>query len=70
MKIETLNIPFNNETASLVTFSASFDDVPNVSAIAVNQDIEIFVSSLTKFGCTINTSAPFTGNVKVIAIRG
>lgn len=70
MQIETQDVSFSNQSTKNVTFSVPFLFVPSISAIPVDQDVEIFVSNLTTTGLTLNSSANFTGTVKLIATRG
>ena len=70
MQIETQDVSFSNQSSKNVTFSVSFLSTPSISAIPVDQDVEIFVSNLTTSGLTLNSSANFTGTVKLIAMRG
>jgi hypothetical protein len=70
MQIETQNIVFSNESQKSVSFSVSFLGIPAVSAVSINQNVELYLSNLTTSGFTLNSSSPFTGNVKIIATRG
>jgi hypothetical protein len=70
MQIDNQTVLFTNESSKAVTFSAAFAGDPAVSALAVNNNAEVFVSNLTTGGCTLNTSAPITGQVLVVAVRG
>lgn len=70
IQIENQTIPFNKEESKNVTFSTAFLGSPSVSAYAINNNAEIFVSNLTTSGCTLNTSAPITGQVRIVAVRG
>lgn len=75
IQIDISDAIFSNQTVANVVFSSPFLTIPSISAIAFSgmmeyRNIEIFVSNLTPTGCTLNTSAPFTGTVKVTAIRG
>ena len=70
MQISNQTVSFTNESSKTVSFSPVFDDIPSVSAIAVSNNVEIFVSNLTIDSCTLNTSAPITGQVVVVAVRG
>jgi hypothetical protein len=38
--------------------------------LPVQTNVEVFVSNLTSSGCTLNTSAAFTGAIRVVAVRG
>lgn len=70
MQIDNQTVLFSNEISKTVNFSTTFSEIPSVSALAVNNNAEIFVSNLTTSGCTLNTSAPITGTVVVVAMRG
>jgi len=70
IQIENQTIVFANQDSKSVTFSTSFMSEPSVSAHAIDNNAEIFVSNLTTTGCTLNTSAPITGQVMFIAVRG
>lgn len=70
IQIENQTIVFNKEESKNVTFSTSFSGAPSVSAYAIGNNTEIFVSNLTSAGCTLNTSAPITGQVRIVAVRG
>lgn len=54
----------------MLFFSTTFTDIPSISALPVIRNVEIFVSNLTTTGCTLNASAPFSGAVRVVAMRG
>lgn len=75
IQIDSSDVIFSNQTSVNVSFSSAFLSIPSITATpslgSLNlRNIEIFISNLTASGCTINTSAPFTGTVKVIAVRG
>lgn len=70
IQIENQTIAFIREDSKNVTFSTTFLSSPSVSAYAINNNAEIFVSNLTTSGCTLNTSAPITGQVRIVAVRG
>jgi hypothetical protein len=70
IQIDTQTASFANQSSKTITFGLTFYGTPTVNAIPVDTDVEIFVSSITGTGCTLNSSAPFTGNVAVTAVRG
>jgi|GEM_PF-4438133 len=75
IQIDRSSVVFSNEETKNITFSESFISSPSISATATTGvsdscNVEIFVSNLTNTGCTLNASAPFTGTVSVIAVRG
>lgn len=70
MQIEAQDVSFSNESSKNINFSISFLSTPSISAIAIDQNVEIFVSNLTTVGCTLNASSKFTGSVKLVATRG
>jgi len=70
MQIETQDVSFSNQSTKAVIFSTAFTSAPSISALVVDQNIEIFVSNLTNVGCILNSSSAFTGNIKLIATRG
>lgn len=70
MQIDNQTVLFTNETSKAVSFSTPFTGIPSISALAVSNNAEIFVSNLATDGCTLNTSAPITGQVLVVAVRG
>lgn len=70
IQIENQTIIFSNQDSKSVIFSTSFLAEPSVSALAINNNAEIFISNLTISGCTLNTSAPITGQVRIVAVRG
>lgn len=70
MQIDNQTVSFINESSKIVNFSSSFVGLPAISAIAENNNTEIFVSNITTSSCTLNTSAPITGQILVIAMRG
>lgn len=70
IQIENQTIIFSNQTTKDVSFSTAFVLPPSVSALAISNNAEIFISNLTTSGCTLNTSAPITGQVRIVAVRG
>ena len=70
IQIENQTIVFSNQITRNVLFSTTFVSPPSVSVLAINNNAEIFVSNLTTTGCTLNTSAPITGQVRIVAVRG
>jgi len=70
MQIDSQTVVFINQSSKILNFSNSFDGLPAISAIAVDNNVEIFVSNITTVSCTLNTSAPITGQILVIATRG
>lgn len=75
IQIDTTVVSFSNQEVLNLAFSQTFESNPSISAIPITGigspcNVEIFVSNLTTSGCTLNSSAPFTGNVRVVAVRG
>lgn len=75
IQIDTTEVSFSNQTQASVIFSQPFISTPSISAISTSGlsdscNVEMFVSDLTSTGCTLNSSAPFTGTVRVVAVRG
>lgn len=70
IQIENQIIPFVGETSKNVSFSTTFISAPAITALPVQNNVEVFVSNLTTSGCTLNTSATFTGAIRVVAVRG
>lgn len=75
IQIDTSSVVFTNEEMKNITFSEPFISPPSVSATATTGisdacNVEMFVSNLTNTGCTLNSSARFTGTVRVVAVRG
>ena len=70
IQIENQIIPFVGETTKNVSFSTAFISAPAITALPVQTNVEVFVSNLTSSGCTLNTSAAFTGAIRVVAVRG
>ena len=70
LQIDTQTVSFSNQTTKSITFGIAFLGIPSVSAVPIDNDVNIFISNLTGTGCTLNSSAPFTGNVTVTSVRG
>lgn len=70
MEIDTQTISFAGQSSKSIAFSTTFTGTPTVNAIPIDVDVELFISNVTVTGCTLNSSAPFTGNVAVTAVRG
>ena len=70
MQIDSQTVLFIGQSSKILNFSSSFDGLPAISAIAVDNNVEIFVSNITTVSCTLRTSAPITGQILVIATRG
>lgn len=70
IQIENQTILFTGEDSKAVIFSTTFLSEPTVTAHAINNNAEIYISDLTTSGCTLNTSAPITGQVRIVAVRG
>ena len=75
IQIDTSDVIFTDQETKNVNFSVPFMSSPSISAIATTGasdscNVEIFVSNLTNTGCTLNSSARFTGTVRVVAVRG
>ena len=70
MQIDSQTVLFVDQSSKILNFSSAFDGLPAISAIAVDINVEIFVSNITTVSCKLNTSAPITGQILVIATRG
>ena len=70
IQIENQTVIFTGNESKDVTFSTVFLGPTSISAYAINNNAEIFVCNLTTSGCTLNTSAPITGQVRIVAVRG
>ena len=61
---EAAVLEFNGVTQVLHTFIGDYLTVPTVVATA-DDDINVWVSAVSRSACTVSTSAVFTGNVYI-----
>ena len=64
VEIEMFELSFSNESTKDITFTCSFSHIPTVTAIPDGNE-NIYLTSVSKVGCTINSSANMTGTVRV-----
>ena len=62
--IETAAIPFSNDTSVTHAFINDYLNVPIVTANA-SDDVNVFITAVTRTHVTVDTSGPFTGTVYV-----
>lgn len=66
-------VDFLGQTSKTINFNITFDSAPYVTVFYSgstnpNSNIGIFVSSITNTGMTINTSAPYSGELTYMAV--
>ena len=66
--IETARIYFDNVSEVVHTFVETFVGVPAVTAAAEEEDLNVYITSITTENITVNTSDVFTGYVDIHAI--
>ena len=75
MVVESTKITFTNSNSESHTFSKSFTSVPYVTATPFDSEgnesanVNVFITAVTTSSVTIQTSAPFTGEVHIHAIQ-
>jgi hypothetical protein len=71
VEIEVGLISFNGTTTGTYTFTETFESVPRITAISVAKigNVNVWVTGVTTTYVTIETSAPFTGDIHFHAIR-
>jgi hypothetical protein len=66
--IETARVEFIDSDSETYTFSETFSGVPSITATVEEEDLNVFITSVSTVSITINTSESFTGYVDIHAI--
>lgn len=73
--VESTKITFTNASSGSHTFTKSFTSAPYVTATAYDSagnesaNVNVFITAVSTTAVTIETSAPFTGEVHIHAIQ-
>ena len=68
-EIETAEINWSNSDSYTHTFTTSFSSIPRVVAIAKDDNINVYVESVTLTDVTIRASAPSSDSAYIHAIN-
>ena len=60
---ETHVIPFVDSSSETKSFSGTYTTLPVVAVTPEDENVNLFITNLTTSAVTIESSAPFTGNV-------
>jgi hypothetical protein len=60
---EVTILAFANSFSETYTFTETYSSVPVIVATPEDENVNIFITSLTTTSVTVQSSAPFTGNV-------
>lgn len=60
---EVTILAFANSFSETYTFTETYSSVPVVVATPEDENVNVFITSLTTTSVTVQSSAPFTGNV-------
>jgi len=69
MLIETASVSFSATDEVTYTFTTTFTSAPVVTLTAKDDNVNVYVSSVSTTSVTINSSAAFTGAVELHAIQ-
>ena len=73
--VESTKITFTNASSGSHTFTKAFTSAPYITATAYDSagnesaNVNVFITSVSTSSVTIETSAPFTGEVHIHAIQ-
>ena len=73
--VESTKITFTNTSSGSHTFTKTFTSAPYVTATAYDSagnesaNVNVFITAVSTTAVTIETSAPFTGEVHIHAIQ-
>ena len=67
VEIELFELSFSEESSRIITFSCSFSRIPQIT-VTTSGNENMYVSNITKSGCTVHASANITGTVRVHVI--
>lgn len=65
IQVETAILDYNNSFENTYIFENDYDQIPVIAATPENENVNIFITSLTIDSVTIQSSSPFTGRVHV-----
>ena len=65
IEMQSFTLSFLNQDSQTIFFD--FSKIPSVT-VSSESDVNLFVESVTKSGCTVRSSAPITGTVCVSVI--
>ena len=65
IKVETKILEFFNEHQKPYSFEETYTEIPIIALTPEDENVNIFVTSLTIDSMTIESSAPFTGKVHI-----
>lgn len=60
---ETAILDFNNSFSETYTFLEAYDQVPVIGATVEDENVNVFITSITTTNVTIQSSSSFTGKV-------
>ena len=75
MIVESTRIIFTNTSSATQAFTKSFTSAPYVTATAFDSEgnesanVNVFITAVSTSSVTVQTSAPFTGEVHIQAIQ-
>lgn len=61
--VETTILNYNNSFEETYTFNQTYSQIPTVSATPEDENVNVFITSLSLLSVTIQSSSPFTGKV-------
>ena len=62
---ETTILEYDNSFEESYTFTQIYNQIPTVSATPEDENVNVFITSLSLFSVTIQSSSPFTGKVHI-----
>ena len=63
--VEVEVLSFDNTNTGSYTFKKTYSSIPIVAATAENENVNVFITSLTTTSVIIESSAEFTGKVHI-----
>ena len=65
IQVETAILDYNDSFEETYSFENDYSQIPVIAATPENENVNIFITSLTLSSVTIQSSSPFTGRVHV-----
>lgn len=62
---EVATVDFDNSFSEVYTFVEDYDILPSIALTPESENVNVFISSISLTGVTIESSAPFTGKVHI-----
>lgn len=63
--VETVILNYNNSFEETYFFTNPYTEIPTVAATPEDENVNVFITTLSTNSVTIQSSAPFTGKVHV-----